>query len=146
LSKRESVITPCCSIQVIKSSPPHIVFMNSVNLGLDHVHIYVKNLEEAISFYKFLGLAFIEYTKHGGKSCMMKTPSSSVLFEIQEVGVIENPGVNHMAFTVDDLDAICADLREKGFKIDGPLKNKNTDRYLATIRDPHGYLVQLVQK
>jgi catechol 2,3-dioxygenase-like lactoylglutathione lyase family enzyme len=76
----------------------------------------------------------------------MKTPGSSMLFEIQEVGVIENPGINHMAFTVYDLDAICTDLREKGIRIDGPLTNKNTGRYLATIRDPHGYLIQLVQK
>jgi len=120
--------------------------MNSINLGFDHIHIFVKNLEESVSFYKLLELDFIEYTKHGGKSCLMKVSGSSILFEIQEVGIIENPGINHMAFLVDNLEKVCTDLRERSIQIDGPLINKNTGRYLATIRDPHGYLVQLVQK
>jgi catechol 2,3-dioxygenase-like lactoylglutathione lyase family enzyme len=54
-----------------------------VNLGLDHVHLYVKDLEEAITFYKMVGLEFVEYTSHGGKAAMMRVPGSPVSFEIQ---------------------------------------------------------------
>ena len=73
-----------------------------VNLGLDHVHLYVKDLEEAISFYKMVGLEFIEYTSHGGKAAMMRVPGSPVSFEIQETRVIDNPGLNHLAFVGGD--------------------------------------------
>jgi catechol 2,3-dioxygenase-like lactoylglutathione lyase family enzyme len=98
-----------------------------VNLGLDHIHIYVKDLEEAIRFYKMLGLEFIEYTSHGGKAAMMRVPVSPISFEIQETRV-------------------CESYKADGIKVDGPLDNKATGRRLATIRDPHGFLIQLVQK
>lgn len=117
-----------------------------VNLGLDHIHLYVKDLEEAVRFYKMVGLEFIEYTSHGGKAAMMRVPGSPISFEIQETRVIENPSLNHFAFLVDDLDALCESYKTDGIKLDGPLDNKATGRRLATIRDPHGFLIQLVQK
>lgn len=117
-----------------------------VNLGLDHVHLYVKDLEEALTFYRMIGLEFVEYTSHGGKAAMMRVPGSPVQFEIQETRVIENPGLNHLAFLVDDLDDLCDSYKANGVKVDGPLDNKATGRRLATIRDPHGFLIQLVQR
>jgi len=120
--------------------------MSTRNLGLDHIHLFVKDLEEAVAFYKGIGLEFLAYTQHGANSCMMQAPGTSILFEIQEVGTIDVPGVNHLAFLVDDLDGICADLRARGCRLEGPVKVKATERYLATLRDPHGFLVQLVQK
>lgn len=54
--------------------------------------------------------------------------------------------MNHFAFLVDDLDALCESYDADGIKVDGPLDNKATGRRLATIRDPHGFLIQLVQK
>ena len=116
------------------------------NYGLDHIHLFVKDLEEAIAFYKGIGLEFLSYTQHGEKSCMMQVPGTPLLFEIQEVGTIDVPGVNHLAFLVDGLDGMCSDLKAKGCKLEGPTKVKATGRYLATLRDPHGFLVQLVQK
>ncbi|MBN1682590.1 VOC family protein [Candidatus Bathyarchaeota archaeon] len=115
-------------------------------MGLEHIHVYVNDLDDAIEFYKLIGLEFIEFTQHGGKACVMKSPKSNILFEIQQVGVIENPGINHYAFTVSNLEELCNELKEKGIKVDGPLISKSTGRKLATIRDPHGYLVQLVQQ
>jgi predicted enzyme related to lactoylglutathione lyase len=120
--------------------------MKGENLGLDHIHIYVHDLEEAIQFYGTIGLEFVEYTQHGGKACIMKVPNTSILFEIQQTGVIENPGINHYAFLVDKLDELSDELKLKGLNVDGPLVSKTTGRRLTTIRDSHGFLVQLVQK
>ncbi len=120
--------------------------MGGFNLGLDHVHLIVKNLEEAIEFYEMIGLEFVEHTEHARKACMMRTPGGKILYEIQEAGTIENPGLNHMAFLIEDLDALCEKLEEKDVKVDGPVFVKATGRRLATIRDPHGFLWQLVQK
>ena len=117
-----------------------------VNLGLDHIHLNVKDLEEAVRFYKMVGLEFIEYTSHGGKTAMMRVPGSPISFEMQESRVIENPGLNHFAFLVDDLDTLCESYKADGIKVDGPLDNKATGRRLATIRDPHGFLIQLIQQ
>jgi len=120
--------------------------MSPMNLGVDHIHFVVRSLDEAIRFCKSIGLEFTEYTEHGGKSCMMRAPGDNVLIELQEARNIDNPGLNHIAFLVDDLDTLCDELVEQGMEVDGPLDNPKTGRRLATVRDPHGFLWQLVQK
>ena len=117
-----------------------------MNLGVDHVHFLVRSLNEAMEFYKSIGLKFVEYTDHGGKGCIMRAPEGKVLIELQEARNIDNPGLNHIAFLVDSLDDLCDELVENGVEVDGPIDNPTTGRRLATVRDPHGFLWQLVQK
>ena len=77
---------------------------------------------------------------------MMHVPDSSITFELQQANNIENPGLNHMAFSVDDLEAFCRELRNRDMYVDGPVTSKATGRRIATLRDQHGLLWQLVQK
>ena len=75
-----------------------------MNLTIDHAHFLVRDLEDSIKFFKKLSFEFVEYTKHGGKACMMKASGDNFLLELQETNVIQNPGLNHLAFTVNKLD------------------------------------------
>ena len=59
--------------------------------------------------------------------------------------MIQNPGLNHLEFTVDDLDGLCKDRESKRYKVDGPMEIAITGRRLAMVRDPNGILWQLVQ-
>ena len=55
-------------------------------------------------------------------------------------------GVEHIGFTVQDLDAAIATLRAKGADIAiGPL-TRDAGTYLAFIRGPEGVMVELVQQ
>jgi lactoylglutathione lyase len=55
-------------------------------------------------------------------------------------------GLEHIGFTVEDLDATIATLRAKGADIAvGPL-TRDAGTYLAFIRGPEGIMVELVQK
>ena len=55
-------------------------------------------------------------------------------------------GVEHIGFTVDDVDAACAELRAKGADIAiGPL-TRDPDTRLAFIRGPDGIMVEIVRK
>jgi uncharacterized glyoxalase superfamily protein PhnB len=117
-----------------------------MNLSIDHGHFLVRDLEDSIEFFKKLSFEFVEYTRHGGKACMMKASGDGFLLELQETKVIQNPGLNHLAFNVDKLDDLCEELERQGIQVDGPLDNKNTGRRLATVRDTHGLLWQLVQR
>jgi catechol 2,3-dioxygenase-like lactoylglutathione lyase family enzyme len=55
-------------------------------------------------------------------------------------------GVEHIGFTVDDVDAACAELRDKGAEIAiGPLTRDPGTR-LAFIRGPDGIMVEIVQQ
>jgi catechol 2,3-dioxygenase-like lactoylglutathione lyase family enzyme len=117
-----------------------------MNLSIDHAHFFVRDLEDSITFFQKLRFEFIEYTKHGGKACMMKASGDSFLLELQETNTTQNPGLNHLAFTVDKLDELCKELEKQGIQVEGPLDNKNTGRKLATVRDTHGLILQIVQR
>jgi lactoylglutathione lyase len=55
-------------------------------------------------------------------------------------------GLEHFGFTVEDLDATIAELREKGAEVAvGPL-TRDAGTYLAFIRGPEGIMVELVQQ
>lgn len=55
-------------------------------------------------------------------------------------------GLEHIGFTVEDLDATIAALRAKGADVAvGPL-TRDAGTYLAFIRGPEGIMVELVQK
>jgi lactoylglutathione lyase len=55
-------------------------------------------------------------------------------------------GLEHIGFTVEDLDATIAELRAKGADVAvGPL-TRDAGTYLAFIRGPEGIMVELVQQ
>jgi lactoylglutathione lyase len=55
-------------------------------------------------------------------------------------------GLEHIGFTVADLDATIAELRAKGADIAvGPL-TRDAGTYLAFVRGPEGIMVELVQQ
>ena len=55
-------------------------------------------------------------------------------------------GLEHIGFTVEDLDATIAVLRAKGADVAvGPL-TRDAGTYLAFIRGPEGIMVELVEK
>ena len=114
--------------------------------GIDHIHFIVVDLKKSISFFEMLGLELIKHTGHGGKSSFMRIPSSDAILEIQEARVNENPGLAHIAFQVEKLEPLVELLEDKGISVDGPVFNKFTERNLATVRDPDGFLWQFVEK
>jgi catechol 2,3-dioxygenase-like lactoylglutathione lyase family enzyme len=55
-------------------------------------------------------------------------------------------GLEHIGLAVDDVDAACAELRQKGADIAiGPLTRQPGSR-LAFVRGPEGIMVELVQR
>ena len=55
-------------------------------------------------------------------------------------------GLEHIGLTVDDVDAACEELRQKGADIViGPL-TRNPGTRLAFVRGPEGIMVELVQR
>jgi catechol 2,3-dioxygenase-like lactoylglutathione lyase family enzyme len=113
--------------------------------GIDHIHFTVTDLEKAIEFYQALGLTVAKRMAHGGESAQMVGDSGGIVVDLHQARNIDNPGYNHYAIKVEDIDSACNELAERGFDVDGPVYVEATRRKLATIRDPNGFLVQLVE-
>jgi catechol 2,3-dioxygenase-like lactoylglutathione lyase family enzyme len=116
------------------------------SLSFDHIHFTVKDLDEAIEFYKRLGFTRVERMEHGGESAQLKTPDGELTVDLQLAKATDNPGYNHFAMTVDDLDRVVEELRGQDMAVDGTVYVQATRRRIATRRDPSGFLIQLVER
>jgi catechol 2,3-dioxygenase-like lactoylglutathione lyase family enzyme len=56
------------------------------------------------------------------------------------------PGIRHVAFAVEDIDAVVAGLRARGAELVGELE-RYKDRYrLCYVRGPEGIIVELAEQ
>lgn len=116
------------------------------SLSFDHIHFTVKDLDEAIEFYKRLGFTRVERMEHGGESAQLKTPDGELTVDLQLAKATDNPGYNHFAMTVDDFDRVVEELRGQDMAVDRVVYVQATRRRIATLRDPSGFLIQLVER
>lgn len=112
--------------------------------GIDHIQFTVTDLEKTIEFYRALGLV-AERMDHGGEAAQMVSEDGKLIVDLRQAANTDNPGYSHYAIKVGDIDGTCRELRNRGLDVDGPVYVEATKRRLATIRDPNGVLVQLVE-
>lgn len=112
---------------------------------IDHLHFYATDLKASRKFYEDIGFEFIREISHGDKPCIqMKSPGGLVI-DVNETANVNNPGFSHYAVEVDNIEEMAKELSAKGYWIDGPTTNKDTKRFLLTVRDSNGFLVQFVE-
>ena len=56
------------------------------------------------------------------------------------------PGLRHLAFGVDDLDAVVASLRACGAELVGEVENYEGIYRLCYVRGPEGIIVELAER
>ncbi|HEY7717526.1 MAG TPA: methylmalonyl-CoA epimerase [Pedococcus sp.] len=130
--------------------------------AIDHVGVAVADLDEAVAFYRDtygMTLAHEEVNEEQGvREAMMAvgdsgshiqllaplSPESTIAKFLDRSG----PGIQQMAYRVDDLDAVSAVLRERGLRLLYPEPRRGTsDSRINFIhpKDAGGILVELVE-
>ena len=114
--------------------------------GIDHIELIVQDVDEFVEMFRKMGFELLTRTTHHGGSAELRLPGQNQpIFEIHKVAGEENIGMNHMAFTVDDVQRSYEDLKRKGFEFEkGPHLVPETGRVIASFRDPDGWRLQLV--
>ena len=136
---------------------PHDLFT-----AIDHVGIAVSDLDSAIAFYRDtygMTLAHEEVNEEKGvREAMMAvggsgshiqllaplTPDSTIARFLERSG----PGVQQVAYRVEDLEAVSRVLRERGLRLlyDEPRRGTSNSRVnFIHPKDAGGVLVELVQ-
>jgi lactoylglutathione lyase len=118
-----------------------------------HTRMRVDDLDRTIAFYRdVLGLEVVERhaSPRGSKLAFLKAAGSEELIEICSYpasGPVEvQPDLVHLAFEVDDLDAVISELSKKGVPItDGPTTSSSGTRF-AFIDAPEKYEVELIER
>lgn len=114
--------------------------------AVDHIELIVRDAKATFEFLTAIGMEKVRETDHHGKSYEVKPRGQDKpVIELHTAQGEENPGINHLAFEVDDLEELTEDLKADGVTVDrDPHLIEVTDRVKSNIRDPDGRRVQLV--
>jgi methylmalonyl-CoA/ethylmalonyl-CoA epimerase len=129
--------------------------------SIDHIAIAVKNLEASIAFYEnVLGFELHERRRTEGKvtgmiSAVMKAgPVTVVLLEgtspesqVSKYVEYYGPGVQHIAFGVEELPTLTGELKAAGFEFDTDIIASPGLRQIFSSRDPgSGMMYEFIER
>lgn len=138
---------------------------------IDHLGINVSDLPAAKAFFLDLGLEVLgegevegEWVEriiglHDVKAevVMLRTPDGEANIELSkfykpsdEKG-IQRPlantlGIRHIAFAVEDIEAVVPKLKKKGVELFGEIQNYENAYKLCYVRGPEGIILELAEQ
>jgi catechol 2,3-dioxygenase-like lactoylglutathione lyase family enzyme len=138
---------------------------------MDHVGIVVDDLAAATAFFVELGLRLqgegpvegpwvdrvVGLEGVRAEITMVETPDGHGRLELTKFHAppgaggdrhapANTPGIRHLAFEVDDIDAVLAGLAARGSELVGEVE-RYRDRYrLCYVRGPEGIVVELAER
>ena len=136
---------------------------------MEHVGIVVDDLAAATAFFVELGLELqgegqVERVDRvvgleGVRSeiAMMETPDGHGRLELTRYHAppgrggdrhapANTAGIRHVAFAVDDIDAVLASLRARGAELVGEVERYENSYRLCYVRGPEGIIVELAEQ
>lgn len=138
---------------------------------MDHVGIVVGDLPGAVAFFVTLGLELRAEAPVEGdwvdrivglegvraQIAILQTPDGHGRLELSTFHTpatdpgdrrapANAPGIRHLAFVVDDIDAVVARLRTHGAELVGELVRYEDSYRLCYVRGPEGIIIELAQE
>ena len=138
---------------------------------LEHIGVVVDDLAAATAFFVALGLELEGETSVEGQLVdqvnglegvradivMLRTPDGGSKLELAKYRSPSHdgdggppapnaPGIRHILFVVDDVEASLASLRAHGGELVGELVNYENSYWLCYVRGPAGIIVELAEK
>ena len=138
---------------------------------MDHVGVVVDDLAAATAFFAELGLELLGEGQVEGawadrivgledvraELAMMATPDGHGRLELSKFRSPSGPdgdrhvpanapGIRHVAFAVDDIEAAVAGLRARGEELVGEVVRYKDSYRLCYVRGPEGIIVELAEE
>ena len=115
-------------------------------LGIDHIELIVRDVDELVEFYEKLGFEVLLRTGYHGGSAELKLPvENQPVLEIHSATGEESIGINHIVSKVANAQEAYDDVVSQEIKPDrGPHLVEVTGRTNVKMRDPDGWRLQMV--
>jgi catechol 2,3-dioxygenase-like lactoylglutathione lyase family enzyme len=138
---------------------------------MDHVGVVVTDLRAAIEFFVALGLELQGEMSVEGRPvdrivgldgvrsdvAFVKTPDGHGSLELIKFhsppaeggdprAPANTPGLRHLTFAVDDIEAVVSRLQARGAELVGEVVNYGDSFWLCYIRGPEGIIVELAER
>ncbi|WP_419882883.1 VOC family protein [Peribacillus sp. B-H-3] len=138
---------------------------------IDHVGITVNDLSAAKAFFLDLGLNVLGEADMEGELVeriiglpgvretvvMLGMPDGEATLELvkfhtpsdengTQPSFINTLGIRHIAFAVEDIEAVVAKLKKKGTELISEIQNFENTYKLCCVRGPEGIILELAEK
>ena len=138
---------------------------------MEHVGIVVDDLAAATEFFVELGLELLGEGSVEDRwvdrvvgldgvrvdYAMVQTPDGNGRLELVKFhspstqggnrdAPANTPGIRHIAFAVEDIDAVVAGLRARGAELVGELERYEDSYRLCYVRGPEGIIIELAER
>ena len=126
--------------------------MTSIDKGVTHVALPVTDLDASIAFYgKYAAMQVVHHRNDPGGNAVawisdLTRPFILVLIEVETVDERLGGVYCHVGLGVDsrdDVDRLCAQARDEGRPVFGPLDSGPPVGYWGYIVDPDGHNLEL---
>jgi methylmalonyl-CoA epimerase len=130
-----------------------------VIIGIEHVSFASPDAAEVIRFFQEFGLALSyqeDLVQDGIRTCQLDAGNATVEIieplradsSLQRFLDSRGPGIHHVCFRVDNLEATIAQIRAAGLQLvsDEPLVDGQGHRVFVHPRSGHGVLMGLVER
>jgi catechol 2,3-dioxygenase-like lactoylglutathione lyase family enzyme len=159
-------VVPCLEPRPESGSVEHMAVQR-----MEHVGIVVDDLAAATEFFVALGLVLEgEGPVEGGwvdrvvglkgvraDIAIVQTPDGNGRLELTKFHSPSNqgdnrhapantPGIRHVSFAVEDIDAVVAGLRARGAELVGELERYEDSYRLCYVRGPEGIIIELAEQ
>lgn len=138
---------------------------------IDHVGVIVNDLPAAKDFFLNLGLEMLGETEVKGEWAerimglpdvretvvWLGTPDGQTKLELvkfhtpadekgNQQSFANTMGIQHIAFAVEDIEAVAAKLKNKGAELFGEIQNYENAYKLCYVRGPEGIILELAEQ
>jgi catechol 2,3-dioxygenase-like lactoylglutathione lyase family enzyme len=170
---RESAVAdrPAGTGRLAPRGPNLVTIEHMAIQRMEHVGIVVDDLAAATEFFVELGLVLQGEGPVEGRwvdrvvglegvradIAIMQTPDGNGRLELTKFHSPSNqgdnrhapantPGIRHVAFAVEDIDAVVAGLRARGAELVGELERYEDSYRLCYVRGPEGIIIELAEQ
>jgi lactoylglutathione lyase len=122
-------------------------------MRIAHTSITVKDMEKSIEFYRdMLGLSLVEreaIPENKAEIAFVKDQNGveiELTYWREKKDWVDGDQLDHIAFTVDDVNRTIEEFRTKGVEIARePYSLRGSSSKIAFIKDPNGIWLELIQ-
>ena len=118
-----------------------------IGLRVNHVGIYVRNLQESIDFYtKTLGMreGFVMRDKSGNPTTVYVQVDKYTFLELAQANADRAVGINHVGFQTENMSDTMAELRKRGITVPEPTSVGSGAPH-SSINDPNGVRLEMLE-
>ena len=117
-----------------------------MRVGLDHVHLFASDLDATVAFFRTMFGATIVWDEDAAGARNVRLALGGAFLQVYDQPPKRERGgtMHHVGLATDDLDALVAHMRSRGYAFRNPVRDERAFRYVM-VAGPDDLLIELFE-